>query len=314
NGSNFTLIRSRIDTLEGANSCLGGIGVMAHEFAHVTPNLKWGHTNSGRYCIMDFIDVHDRNCPQHPSPFLKIQEGWLTPIALEHTQSGAVIPPVETSHQVGIVTVYGKPTAYPDIQTGEYYILENRRLLGFDRKVVESHSLNFKGGLLLWHYSPYNRVVPYSDKSGAEQRVQLRAPYYKEIVDTNIFYGDSVYLAGSHGEEKHFFAWKLDIDSANYYYYDSSRTYSTFNLKTGLALNNITNDYTNILGNITLDINYKICDPPNYSYVMRSDGTSNQTYDFSGNIFIHNSNMENKYIFREGSAIDVINGFSLKAE
>jgi len=292
----YTLVRGRSDTIDCANSRIDGFGVTAHEFAHIAPNLAWGHSNAGRYCIMNVYDVHDKNCPQHPSPLLKIQEGWITPIPLENSQTSATIPPVETTHQYGIVTIYGKPTANANITTGEYYVLENRRFLGFDRKIIASPPNEFKGGLLVWHYSPYNRVCPKTIDC-ENSNIQLRAP--------NPLYtlGDSINLISTTGSSDHFFAWKSELDPY-FYYYDSNRTYSSFHLKTGLALSNISNDYNNYSGNITLDINYKICDPPNYSYVMYSDGSSNQTYNLSGFVYVHESNPLNKYIFNGGTTIE----------
>jgi M6 family metalloprotease-like protein len=302
----YTLARGMSDTINCLNARIDGFGVITHEFAHVTPNLEWGHTNAGRYCIMNLFDVHDKNCPQHPSPFIKIQEGWLSPIPLEMTQDSVSLPPIETSHQCGILTVYGKPTATLGITTGEYYILENRRRLGFDRRIIRNDFLpsnpsDFKGGLLIWHYSPYGSVAPVNLVGISNTGVQLRTP-------TN----DSLTLFSSVGNTNHFFGWKPGLDY-EYKNYDSNHTYSSLRLKTGLCINDILNDASSFSGNISLNINYRINDPPNYSFVIYPDGTSNQTINLSGFVFVHGSNYSNKYIINGGTTIEGISSMGFSA-
>ncbi len=109
---------------------------------------------------MNGFDVHD-NCPQLPNPVYRMREGWLQPFALDSAQQFDSLRAIETSYKCGVITIYGKPSASPDFSTGESFVIENRRRIGFDRKIVSNEILrdprygNFKGGLLVWQFSPY---------------------------------------------------------------------------------------------------------------------------------------------------------------
>ncbi len=116
------------------------IGVFAHEYGHVLglPDLydtdysssgigNWGLMSGGSWSRRSGDAVG--SSPSHLSAWCKIQLGWLTPINIAATNLGLTIPPTETNAMVYRVWRDG---AIGD----EYFLLENRRQLGFDEGLV----------------------------------------------------------------------------------------------------------------------------------------------------------------------------------
>ncbi len=267
---------------------MDGFAITAHEFAHL--EFGWSHVTAARYCIMNSYDRHHKDCPQLPNPIFRMREGWLTPIEIRGSQTVTDLQPIETTNQCGVITVYGKPSAKPDWMSGESYFVENRKLIGFDRKITANKPYGFNGGLLIWHYTPYNFFAePTGCGGGFDKSIEFES-------------ADGVpFICGSYGEANHFFA----NFAEGYHKLDSNRTYSSFNLKTGIIIDSIEqNNYYDINSSIRFKLRYTIAEPPIYNYVMYSDGTSNQTYNLSGNVYVHETNPENKYIFNEGCSID----------
>jgi len=116
------------------------IGVFAHEYGHVLglPDLydtDYSSSGIGNWGLMSGGSWGRRlaeavgSSPSHLCAWSKMQMGWLTPVNLAASTPGLVIPPVETN-----------PVAYRIWRSGvigdEYFLLENRRRLGFDEGLV----------------------------------------------------------------------------------------------------------------------------------------------------------------------------------
>ncbi|MDG2307469.1 MAG: M6 family metalloprotease domain-containing protein [Candidatus Binatia bacterium] len=144
---------------------LSPFGVMAHEFGHTLtlPELYapgkthegigiWGLMGQGTWVGMG-------NHPPHLSAWSKLTLGWVDPIVVEANQS-ITLPAVEEHGQV--VKIFAKGADHPD----EYFLIENRRRIGSDRRVPGE-------GLLVWHIDDSLTSFRRSQDNALHKRVGL---------------------------------------------------------------------------------------------------------------------------------------------
>jgi hypothetical protein len=125
-----------------SGSQIGRIGVICHELGHFLglPDLYDTDGSDGQgigsYGLMANSWGFDgtQHYPPHPSPWSKIQLGWLAPTTLTSGQ-----------HSIGAAenmsSVYRIDEGYP---AGEYLLVENRQPMGLDGAMPQ-------GGLAIWH-------------------------------------------------------------------------------------------------------------------------------------------------------------------
>lgn len=122
---------------------LSPFGVMAHEFGHILglPELYapgkthegigiWGLMGQGTWVGMG-------NQPPHLSAWSKLRLGWVDPIVVETSQT-VTLPAVEEHGKVA--KIFTRGSDHPN----EYFVIENRRRIGSDRRIPGE-------GLLVWH-------------------------------------------------------------------------------------------------------------------------------------------------------------------
>lgn len=135
--------------LEGNNNQIGElveIGVFTHEFGHIfgLPDLYDTDNSSeglGNWCLMAGGswggNGNTPETPVHMSAWCKKQLGWLTPIDI-----GSYTP------DLTIINSEQNPVVYRMWRMGpvgvEYFLLENRQKIGFDKNL-------YIGGLLIFH-------------------------------------------------------------------------------------------------------------------------------------------------------------------
>jgi M6 family metalloprotease-like protein len=118
------------------------ISTMCHETGHILglPDLyarpeNPGSEGAGTWCAMSNQSPNGR--PQHFSAWSKEQLGWLTPVVIDPTvKQKLVLAPIENSPNECF-----KVLVRPD--GSEYFLLENRRKIGFDASLAAE-------GLLIW--------------------------------------------------------------------------------------------------------------------------------------------------------------------
>lgn len=129
--------------LSGAyGSNIDGIGTICHEFSHclgladvydtdgTAGGSGWG---LGDFCIMDSGSYNDDSfTPCGYTAFEKMSLGWLTPTELKHTIFGAQLKNIAENDEAYII--------YSDVNEDEYYMLENRQQIGWD-KYIPAHGL-----------------------------------------------------------------------------------------------------------------------------------------------------------------------------
>lgn len=137
---------------------MASIGIMVHELGHdlSLPDLYdtdfssrgvgyWSVMGGGMWLALG--GQWDGATPAHPDAFSKSYEGWITPTALTGDNAGVAVPQAETS-----ATAYrllDNPggvdwTFRGQSGTGEYFLVENRQLTGYDAALPGC-------GLLIWH-------------------------------------------------------------------------------------------------------------------------------------------------------------------
>jgi len=120
----------------------GRIGVFCHEFGHMLglPDLydtTYRSSGVGQWCVMGTGNWNDGGqAPAHFCAWAKARLGWLTPTVVTEALSLRLEP------------IAGDATGVYRLWTGgtagdEYYLIENRRLVGFDRSLPGD-------GLLVW--------------------------------------------------------------------------------------------------------------------------------------------------------------------
>ena len=148
------------------------IGTFCHEFGHVlglpdlydTSGLPDANEGTGEWDLMGSGNFSHGpgdslgTSPSHFSAWSKQRLGWITPINVSSDQLGVTIPPVETGGDVYRLWTNGD-------NVGEYFLIENRQPVGFDRGLVR-RSVEVDGvqahGLLIYHVDdsvPSNNIV-----------------------------------------------------------------------------------------------------------------------------------------------------------
>lgn len=118
------------------------IGVICHEFSHFLglPDLYDYNFDSygiGFWGLMGYGNWNDLGrVPAHHCAWSKAKLGWLTPILMNGSRSNLALPNVETNPLVYKISA-GMPLQ-------QYFLAENRQLIGFDQELPGS-------GLLIWH-------------------------------------------------------------------------------------------------------------------------------------------------------------------
>lgn len=144
---------------------LSPFGVMAHEFGHILglPELYapgkthegigvWGLMGQGTW-----VGMGDK--PPHLSAWSKLRLGWVDPIVVNEPQS-VTLGAVEKEGKV--VKIFAKGPEHPD----EYFLIENRRRIGSDRRVPGE-------GLLVWHVDDSLTSFRRSQDNALHKRVGL---------------------------------------------------------------------------------------------------------------------------------------------
>ena len=121
------------------------IGVFAHEFGHILglPDLydiDYTSYGIGRWSLMAYGAWNNQGgSPAHLDAWSKIQLGFVDPQLPSLFPENVIILPAET-YDTGIYRLWSDN----DISSNEYFLLENRQLIGFDSYLPGS-------GLLIWH-------------------------------------------------------------------------------------------------------------------------------------------------------------------
>ncbi len=158
-GDGVSIYRYSVEPEALTNGSLMSVGVFAHEFGHVLglPDLydtdyssngigEWGLMSGGSWNQRAGEPAGSR--PAHLTAWCKSVLGWLTPTIVTSSTAGVVIPPAETS-----------PVAYRIFRDGvtsgpEYFLVENRRRIGFDEGLVRRQillGLPAPEGLVIYH-------------------------------------------------------------------------------------------------------------------------------------------------------------------
>ncbi len=120
------------------------LGVYCHELGHILglPDLydtDYTSKGVGRWSLMaggSWNGVNG-NSPAHFDAWSRIFLGFVTPTVPVSDQSGVTIAQVETNPSIYKLWTLGAPTT-------EYFLVENRQLVGYDSQIPSS-------GLLIWH-------------------------------------------------------------------------------------------------------------------------------------------------------------------
>lgn len=134
------------------------IGIMVHELGHDLglPDLydtdgssegvgNWSVMAGGSWLAL--AGKYPGSLPSHPDAFSKSYEGWLKPKRVQGSGVVTSIPQVETNataiqlrnNPLGVDWTFGKKSG-----TGEYFLVENRQKVGYDKALPGA-------GLLVWH-------------------------------------------------------------------------------------------------------------------------------------------------------------------
>jgi M6 family metalloprotease-like protein len=182
---------------ERLGSGIQTIGVFAHEYGHVLglPDLydvdysssgigDWGLMSAGAWGAVS----RSGDSPAHLCAWSKYVLGWIDPVTVAEPLTNQTIAPAGTDDDVYLF--------FPDNQTdsNEYYLIENRQLVGFDAGLPGS-------GLAIWHIdeakaTSNNRdnskeCLPSADCTDTHYRVALvQADGYADL-ETGYNRGDS---------------------------------------------------------------------------------------------------------------------------
>ncbi len=121
----------------------GRVGVFSHEFGHMLglPDLydtTYHSEGVGVWCVMGAGSWNNGGLtPGHFCVWSKARLGWIKPTVVKRARTLNLTPIEQNKNAAYRLWTKGKPGS-------EYFLIENRQLVGFDAKLPA-------GGLLLWH-------------------------------------------------------------------------------------------------------------------------------------------------------------------
>jgi len=189
----------KVDGLSAAYYCMvaesSPIGTMAHEFGHDLglPDLydtdgsssgigSWGLMGLGSW-------LSAGNMPAHPCAWSRVRLGWANPRVVTTDKIGLALDSVGSSNLNAIVKI--------PFTLNEYFLLENRRKVGFDQYLPGD-------GILIWHIDDSVGNIASNDVNDDEnhKRVDLEEADGLNALDSMVFYGDATdpyYLGNAKG-------------------------------------------------------------------------------------------------------------------
>ena len=252
------------------------MGVFAHEYGHVLglPDLydtdytsggigEWGLMSGGSWTHRDGDAAG--SSPTHMTAWAKIQMGWVTPTLVTADMLGLSIPPAETNAVA--YRVFKEGAASGD----EYFLLENRRTIGFDEGLLRRQyyfGLDAPEGLIIYHVdeamsgnsNDNHRLVdivdasPWYDSDADEWHENLDSP---RSFDT--WHLVSAFNRGDNGDIWPGFS-AFNADTTDWTGPRDRDTFSDTTVPsavdyecspTGLTIGNITDDGTNVTADIS---------------------------------------------------------------
>jgi len=170
------------------------IGIMVHELGHdiTWPDLYDTDGSSDGVGVWSIMGSGSWNAtsgnyygssPALPDAWLKWYQGWITPTTVNGTLTGAAIPQAETNAKAFLL----RPNPggvdwefYQHSGTGEFFLVENRQLTGYDAGLPGC-------GLLIWHM---DESVTYSNSANANETHPLMKLMQADGLD-ELLKGDS---------------------------------------------------------------------------------------------------------------------------
>lgn len=151
--------RYSVEPEETGSGALVAIGVFCHEYGHVLglPDLydtDYSSSGVGEWCLMSGGSWNARpggqagSSPAHLLAWCKQQLGWVAPTPVTATTYGVTLPPAEANPVARRIFRGGVTTG------DEYFLVENRRRLGFDGGLTRrqvAYGLPAPEGLLVLH-------------------------------------------------------------------------------------------------------------------------------------------------------------------
>ncbi|HRT35717.1 MAG TPA: M6 family metalloprotease domain-containing protein [Smithellaceae bacterium] len=155
---------------------IASMGIMVHELGHLIfglPDLydtDYSTSGVGAFCVMSggswgkaATDTYSGQRPVLPSAWIRVNRGWVAPVTVGGPT--AVLRNVIAAgySTTGLNTVFKVTTPL----ASQYFLVENRRPVGYDRGLQKYLGASF-GGLAIWHI---NSAA--ADNDGAIRKVDL---------------------------------------------------------------------------------------------------------------------------------------------
>jgi len=153
------VFRYSVEPEEFTDGSMITVGVFAHEYGHVLglPDLydtdyssqgigQWGLMSGGSWTRRDGGPAG--SSPTQMTAWSKIQLGWVVPMLVVANAPGMLVQPAESTSMAVKICPYGNPAAT------EYFLVENRRRLGFDEGLTrrqQYYGLPDPEGLIIYH-------------------------------------------------------------------------------------------------------------------------------------------------------------------
>jgi M6 family metalloprotease-like protein len=264
-GQYSSVVEKRIRNTNN-QSTLIGISLLIHEFGH---NLGLLHIPSSTYDPMNpYILTSPKHhyCPSHFNPIYKLQRGWINTgdfTKINSNYDPLNLSPSHTNSDFATVTLFGDALHNDDSEHSEYFVLEYRTREGFNRFSGGENPTSFQGGVLVWHYSPYDKFLCYNRTEGSEIGLKVESPDNFNL-DT--------------GNPQHFFySGHSRLNSGT-----TPNSSSGMGITTGISLTDFTINGSN---EMVVDVDYDLGDVPSYTNVL-TENTPSNNISITGNTYV----------------------------
>lgn len=153
-GGGYTQIGEWHQRTSESKGHIATIGIFCHELGHDAGNLpdlydtdgssdgigKWGLMGAGSWNSV----TYSGDSPAHPMGWCKYFMGWITPKVWNKGSKKFPLNQIETAKKKSLYLVGKNPGGAEYGGEGEYFLLENRQKVGYDKGLPGS-------GLLIWH-------------------------------------------------------------------------------------------------------------------------------------------------------------------
>ncbi|MFZ5986849.1 MAG: dockerin type I domain-containing protein [Bacillota bacterium] len=152
---NVYLYNNYMGNFSVISASFNNLGTVCHELAHSNDAVDLYQTSEVNYnCTWESLMSHGSRAlpPVHLDAWHKVKMGFVTPTVINSSGDYDVYSiDLNDPSKYNVLKI---PVSPPDSYDEEYFLLENRQFVGFDRGLADYY---LEGGIAIWHVEEYSK-------------------------------------------------------------------------------------------------------------------------------------------------------------